>query len=179
MRHMLTIWEKTASDAKQEIDVSPGVVDSIPIAMAAERLGDDARLGEKMINLARRGNPDALTIVNSFLRAHTTSGTAPPLMLRTYLADFLGGKILPQSKRTGPPIGQNDHRDFMIAIAVDGLIQVHGLNASRSGHRMHSACSLLSEVLKERGIRLSEDAVLKIWKRVSALRSQFKIRNNP
>jgi hypothetical protein len=88
------------------------------------------------------------------------AGEPLPKGLDEFLLKVLSGEVRPPP---GPPSLQKLKRDVVIELAVKMAVNA-GLSASRNDSSdPTSACDLVSDCLKEVGIKLGYKAVVKIW----------------
>jgi hypothetical protein len=144
------------------------------VAAAVSKNGYHISQGNKVMALARKGDPAAQKAVRYIASLFLDAGQEMPEPLRRYITEDLRGKIKP---RAGPGrrLHTNAARDFMIASAVARLTK-QGLppTRNRASIKGYSACSIAKNVLEDFGIHLTESAVEKIY---YDMRRKLKVRH--
>jgi hypothetical protein len=120
----------------------------------------------QVVDSAKRGDPFAHEMVREIAAELSRSGKSLPLAVQRYMAvDAPAFK-----RRRGRPSGRNWFEGIAIARAVDavhaaGFPRSRSWSRDRSGDARLTACSIVSEVLKERfDIGKTPQAVEQDWK---------------
>jgi hypothetical protein len=122
---------------------------------------------EKMVGWARDGDQDSHRIVCEVLRHLIEDGEPPlPRCLREYLIEFLKAEFdAPDESGPGWDPAGRYARDHCIRLVVEELVAAHGLSRTRNpATAKPSACSIVSDVLGELGMSISEKTIAAITK---------------
>jgi hypothetical protein len=146
-------------------------IDAIPLFGGSKAEGffiyDDEK-GAELVADARKGDTDADSVLCGFARYFVEGGCPLPEHLRKYIA----GKLFEQSEAApAQRRGRNPHinrrRNLYIVLAIMRLGE-RGFQPTRNEATAlmdgrESACSVISVALERLGIKLSEQAVAKVW----------------
>jgi hypothetical protein len=127
------------------------------------------RITQRVAELARSGDKDADAVLCGIAsRLIAGSCTMPPI-LRDYIIDRLrrfsrSEHFLAKPGRRGRRARTNLHRNLAIVSAVSQLVDC-GLRATRNddGSERECACSIVADLLKGLGVKLSYHGVAKVW----------------
>jgi hypothetical protein len=124
-------------------------------------------LCKKVANRATKGERYARQACIEAAARFITDGRVLPPPLAVFISSHLLSGAQAGGKRGRDP-RVNLMRDIIIANVIINLREDFGISPTRNPDRSektHSGCSIVTGLLQEIGLRISEDAVERIWKR--------------
>jgi len=128
---------------------------------------------ESDVQKARAGDETAGFVLRTVVAELIKRGHPLPQTAREWAVEVIMKSALPAHRnRRGRKSMRNFGRNNWITTVIDSLRVGNGLKPTRNRETTTSycGCSIVSEILAESGVRLSEQAVEKIWQEYAAFK---------